>query len=220
MNNSPTLSVKEKEAFAFAIDFHVGQKRKLSGYPFIIHLMETHKIVTSFSASESCRVISILHDVFEDTAANETEIEAKFGIDVLNGIIVLSEGKKVGMTQEEKRLSWLERKKEHLEKMNNMTHESVIIMFSDKLSNMVETIQFCTGIELFNKTFNASPKETYIYYREVYLKSKNFLLRPLGISLSRLYSFTKIEENFECYRNRLKLYKNKFCPEFKEIQTF
>jgi (p)ppGpp synthase/HD superfamily hydrolase len=76
------------EAIQFAIEAHGGQKRKITGLPYIIHPVSVAKIVsdhydrTMKYSKESMIIAAVLHDVVEDTPVSKQEIYDKFGLAV------------------------------------------------------------------------------------------------------------------------------------------
>ena len=73
-----------KKALAFAKEAHesVGQVRKYTGEPYIVHPMEVADIVKSVGGSEAMQAAALLHDTVEDTDATLDELKDDFGNDV------------------------------------------------------------------------------------------------------------------------------------------
>jgi len=76
-------------AFLFAYEKHKTQKRA-SNESYIIHPINTAKIVTRLLLDENTIAAALLHDVLEDTQTKEEEIESNFGPDVLNLVKALT----------------------------------------------------------------------------------------------------------------------------------
>ncbi|MCL4141333.1 UNVERIFIED_CONTAM: hypothetical protein GTU68_006089 [Idotea baltica] len=57
----------------------MGQDRKYSKIPYIVHPINVMQIVRSVSDDEDMLVAAILHDVIEDTPTSIKEISAEFG---------------------------------------------------------------------------------------------------------------------------------------------
>ena len=70
-----------KDAWNFAKLAHTGQKR-YSGEPYVIHALETAKILTSWRLDTTTIIAGILHDTVEDGAAEVEDIETSFGKEV------------------------------------------------------------------------------------------------------------------------------------------
>lgn len=75
--------VRKAQVYAMAAHAAVGQKRKYTGEPYIVHPAEVAKIVASVPGSTPEMVAAAwLHDVVEDTGCTFTDIHMAFGIDI------------------------------------------------------------------------------------------------------------------------------------------
>ena len=70
-----------KKAYETAEKMHKGQFRK-SGEPYIIHPVETAKILAGLGMDEQTIIAGLLHDVVEDTEYTEEQLKAEFGEEV------------------------------------------------------------------------------------------------------------------------------------------
>jgi len=79
-NKEKIMTLREK-AFLVAITAHsaVGQKRKYSGEPYIVHPVEVAEIVESVEHTPEMVAAALLHDVVEDTAVSIEMIQSLFG---------------------------------------------------------------------------------------------------------------------------------------------
>lgn len=75
--------VRKAQVYAMAAHAAVGQKRKYTGEPYIVHPAEVAKIVAGVPGSTPEMVAAAwLHDVVEDTGCTFTDIHMAFGIDI------------------------------------------------------------------------------------------------------------------------------------------
>jgi (p)ppGpp synthase/HD superfamily hydrolase len=74
--------VNQALVFATAAHAAVGQRRKYTNEPYIIHPMEVRQIVATVSQDPSMLAAALLHDVVEDTAVELTLIRNLFGQEV------------------------------------------------------------------------------------------------------------------------------------------
>ena len=84
---------KFRQAFMFAAFAHNGQMRKQENIPYIVHPLETAKILTQIHADETTLIAALLHDVPEDTNFTLDQISEVFGKQVaflVEGITKLS----------------------------------------------------------------------------------------------------------------------------------
>lgn len=72
------------QAVEMATIAHVGQIRKFSGLPYIVHPIEVGKILARFNMDEDVIIAGILHDTIEDTSITKKDIEKTFGSNVAN----------------------------------------------------------------------------------------------------------------------------------------
>lgn len=75
---------KIDRARAFAAQAHeaVGQRRKYTGEPYIVHPAAVAKLVASVTDDEDMICAAWLHDVVEDTEVTLAELEATFGAQI------------------------------------------------------------------------------------------------------------------------------------------
>lgn len=76
------LTYKAK-LFADKAHTAVGQKRKYTGDPYIIHPIAVAELVATVTDDESVIAAALLHDTLEDTKTTEDDIRKAFGEDVL-----------------------------------------------------------------------------------------------------------------------------------------
>lgn len=137
--NSGFHEEKFLEAFEFARSAHEGQFRKDGTTPYIIHPLQTAKILSEFFADEETLIAALLHDVPEDTSRSLEEIEELFGTPVaflVDGITKLS---KVHYQN-----NMAARQVESLKKLLLHTARDprvILIKLADRLHNM-RTLQF------------------------------------------------------------------------------
>jgi guanosine-3',5'-bis(diphosphate) 3'-pyrophosphohydrolase len=124
---------KVRDAWEFAVIAHYGQMRK-SGGDYVIHCLETAKILASWKLDEASIIAGLLHDTIEDANIKKEELEREFGDDValiVYGVSKVSKVKLVGSKDEEF--------VENLRKMFLvMAHDIrvVIVKLADRLHNM------------------------------------------------------------------------------------
>lgn len=71
-------------AYRFARTAHggIGQKRKYTDEPYIVHPVAVAELVRSVPHTQAMLAAALLHDVVEDTPATLAEIEAAFGPEI------------------------------------------------------------------------------------------------------------------------------------------
>ncbi|MDK9720259.1 MAG: bifunctional (p)ppGpp synthetase/guanosine-3',5'-bis(diphosphate) 3'-pyrophosphohydrolase [Rhodospirillales bacterium] len=68
-------------AYVYAMKMHGAQKRA-SGDPYFSHPIEVAGILTQFHLDGASIVTALLHDIIEDTAGTQEEIQKLFGLDI------------------------------------------------------------------------------------------------------------------------------------------
>lgn len=84
--------LKIEQAYAYAEKMHSGQKRK-GGEPYIIHPAAVADYVYCKGFGSDYVITALFHDLLEDTAADENEIERLGGKKVLEAVKLLTKGK-------------------------------------------------------------------------------------------------------------------------------
>lgn len=83
----------ERRACEFAMHWHerIGQRRRYTGLPYIVHPAAVAELVRSVSDDEAMLAAAWLHDVVEDTPCTLAMIEAEFGADVTRLVAELTD---------------------------------------------------------------------------------------------------------------------------------
>lgn len=68
-----------RDALAFAEGRHSGQTRDLDGVPFVTHPLEVARLLHEAGYSDDVVAAGVLHDVLEDTDAERSDLESRFG---------------------------------------------------------------------------------------------------------------------------------------------
>ncbi|TAJ13522.1 HD domain-containing protein [Patescibacteria group bacterium] len=158
---------KIKDAVKFSIKTHQvyqNQKRKGKDIPYITHPLTVGLILACAGAEEDVIVAGILHDTIEDSIpekkVTKTMIAERFGDKVAE--LVLS------VTEQNKALSWEERKAEALEHVKTFSNDSLLVKSADVLSNGLELIDdhAMDGDDVFSR-FNAPKEKILKHYLEL-----------------------------------------------------
>lgn len=125
-----------KLAFDWAAVWHQGQKRKYpnADVPYMSHVAGVAAILSRHGFAEEVVAAGALHDVLEDCGVTHAELAAKFGVRVADLVRHVSE--------EDKSLSWEERKKRYLEHFAKKPWEAQAITLADKIDNF-QSIVVC-----------------------------------------------------------------------------
>lgn len=154
-----------EDAVMFAISAHNNMKRKSSGAPYILHLMDAAAITGLITIDEEILAAVILHDVVEDTDTELSEIREKFGDRVADLVASETEDKRPDISAKD---SWKIRKQEALDHLKNASDPAIKIMWvADKLSNMRSLYKRWKneGDDVWKHFNQSDPAEQAWYYR-------------------------------------------------------
>ena len=84
-------TVERARIFATAAHAAVGQTRKYTGEPYIVHPIEVAKIVENHGGSNAMIAAALLHDVLEDTSVTFDVLETEFGSEVAELVLWLTD---------------------------------------------------------------------------------------------------------------------------------
>ena len=79
-----------RDALEFASTQHAGQKRT-DGIPFVTHPVEVACLLHEAGYSDDVVAAGVLHDVIEETDANQGELEERFGSNVADLVAAVSD---------------------------------------------------------------------------------------------------------------------------------
>lgn len=145
-----------EKAIHFATFKHAGQLRKGTTVPYIVHPLETMKILLSMNADTNLLIAGLLHDTVEDTDTSIEEITEIFGADV---------AALVGGHSEDKSKSWEERKTHAIKVLADASRRMKMLVMADKVSNLrsMAADYRAVGDKLWSR-FNAPVEKQAWYY--------------------------------------------------------
>ncbi len=128
------MSVLLKQAFDWAAVWHKDQKRKYpnADVPYMSHVAGVAAILSRHGFAEAVVTAGALHDVMEDCGVSYDDLVARFGVTVADLVRHVSE--------EDKSLSWEERKRAYLEHFTKKPWDAQAITLADKIDNFQSII--------------------------------------------------------------------------------
>ncbi len=190
-------SDKIQKAIRFAIKTHEiyqQQKRKGSDVSYITHPLVVGIILAKVTAKEDIICAGILHDTVEDSVPDKKVsremIEERFGTSVADVV--------ASVTEKDKTLPWVERKGLALQKIPQMSKESLLVKSADVIANGRDVIlDYSKNKDTVFENFNApEPKKDNIVHGQIRLISaitESWSDNPLIQDLNQLSSeFGKI----------------------------
>jgi guanosine-3',5'-bis(diphosphate) 3'-pyrophosphohydrolase len=118
------------DAAHYAAQKHASQRRKgQSAEPYVNHLIEVAYLVSTVAPKQDTNLVvaALLHDTIEDTGVTALELVERFGLDVADLVVELTD---------DKSLPKAERKRLQIEHAPNMSVRAQVIKLADKISNL------------------------------------------------------------------------------------
>lgn len=167
------------EYYAKYMHNSINHKRKYSGEPYWVHLLEVKEIVASVGGNVQMQSAALLHDVVEDVKIPLTEIEELFGREIMNLVEMLTD---VSRPEDGNRRA---RKAKDLLHTVQASPEAKTIKLADLISNARSIIK-------------DDPD-----FAKVYIREKQNLLAVLQEGDSRLYQEAQkiIQEYYQNLKN-------------------
>ena len=189
------LTPKIQKAINKAAFLHLGQTRKSSDTPYIVHPFSVACILSEYTDSEDVICAGLLHDVLEDVKGYLfVDLESEFGSRVAKIVREVSEDKDPGDSRDKAIRTWQKRKEAYIANLKNDSEEALMVSCADKIHNLnslIEVIKEQGGAVW--KNFNApdpKPDNTLWYYKEIFnvLKSrlKNDIVKEMETALNKL----------------------------------
>ena len=171
------LSPRFNEALSYAAALHAQQRRKLSGEPYLAHLLAVAALVMEHGGSEDEAIAALLHDAVEDQGGLPTldEIRRRFGSTVAD----IVEGCTDAVVSPKP--PWRQRKEAYLARLHNASASIRLVSAADKLHNARAILREYRRIgEALWPNFRGGRDGTLWYYRAVVETLKTSSPLPLG----------------------------------------
>jgi (p)ppGpp synthase/HD superfamily hydrolase len=156
------LSSRFDEAFSYAAALHAQQRRKLSGEPYLAHLLSVAALVMEHGGNEDEAIAALLHDAVEDQGGLPTleEIRRRFGqtvADIVEGCTDAVDSPKP---------PWRPRKEAYLARLQKASPSVRLVSAADKLHNARAILrEYRRAGESLWSHFRGGREGTLWYYR-------------------------------------------------------
>ncbi|OQY35577.1 MAG: phosphohydrolase [Anaerolineaceae bacterium 4572_5.1] len=156
------LTTRFEEALTYAFQLHNGQIRKISGVPYITHLLSVAALVLEAGGDEDETIAALLHDAVEDQGGHQTlsEVQRRFGKRVAEIVDGCTDAYVFPKPP------WKDRKVAYLEHLREATSSVRLVSLADKLHNarcLYQSLQI-KGEGIW-EVFNGGKDGTLWYYR-------------------------------------------------------
>ncbi|MBP9842470.1 MAG: bifunctional (p)ppGpp synthetase/guanosine-3',5'-bis(diphosphate) 3'-pyrophosphohydrolase [Candidatus Pacebacteria bacterium] len=142
---------KVEQAIKAASILHQDQLRKgVVPLPYVTHLMSVMFILRDYTTDENVLVAALLHDTLEDTDYTAEELREDFGEEVAKLVETVTEPR----FRNDKKIPWMESKKEYAKQLRKGPKEAVMIAAADKAHNFRTIIdEYYTNHDRFLQDF-------------------------------------------------------------------
>lgn len=119
----------EEEIIHYIFKAFKGLKRKKEDIELCFHSIMVGNMLKNIGCNDNIVYIGYLHDVIEDTEYTYNDILNKYGKEIADGVLALSEDQSIE--------NYVERKKKFIEKLNMVDNDILVIEIADKLQNLI-----------------------------------------------------------------------------------
>jgi len=158
----PALTTRFDEAFAYAHAVHASQTGKVTGTPYIGHLIGVSSIVIDDGGSEDEAIAALLHDAAEDHGgrARLDDIRSRFGGAVATIVEDCTD------SWETPKKPWAERKRTYMAHARTLAGPSRRVSAADKVHNTYAILRaLLTMRDAVWERFSAMPDDILAYYQ-------------------------------------------------------
>jgi (p)ppGpp synthase/HD superfamily hydrolase len=152
------------DALCLANALHAEQRRKVSGAPYVSHVLAVASLVIENDGSEDESIAALLHDAAEDCGGQQTlqKIRNQFGSVVAEIVLGCSD------TLESPKPPWRQRKQHHLVQLAVAERSVKLVSLADKLHNLRTSIHgFTMYGDPFWENFHGGREGLLWYYEEL-----------------------------------------------------
>jgi GTP pyrophosphokinase len=160
------FSPRFADALAYAAALHADQTRKVSGEPYMAHLLTVAAIVMENGGNEDESIAALLHDAVEDQGGQATldEIGRRFGPMVAEIVAGCTDA----FTKSDRKSPWRERKEKHIARLRDASGSVQLVVAADKLHNAQSLMrEYRRRGESLWTFFHGGRDGTLWYYRAV-----------------------------------------------------
>lgn len=162
------LTPKIQKAINVSAAKHLGQMRKSSVLPYIVHPFSVAWILAEYTEDEDIIAAGLLHDILEDVKGYYfSDMERDFGPRVAGIVKDVSEEKDPNV-KSNLRASWKTRKEKYIIHLRDSSPEALMVAAADKIHNLRSLSEdFRINGEKLWEQFRAGKESTLWFYGEV-----------------------------------------------------
>lgn len=119
----------EEEIIYFVFKAFMGLKRQKEDIDMAFHSIMVGNMLKNIGCDNNTIFMGYLHDIIEDTNYTYDDLVERYGKEIADGVLQLSENKNIA--------NYVERKKEHIKRLEEANDNIIIIEIADKLQNLI-----------------------------------------------------------------------------------
>jgi (p)ppGpp synthase/HD superfamily hydrolase len=119
-----------RDAIAFAQERHSCQRRAADGAPFLLHPLEVASMLKRSRYPDHVIAAAVLHDVLEDTDAERSDLNARFGPEIAELVVLVSDDPKIDDEEH--------RKDDVRDRVRRVGGHALVVYAADKVSKVRE----------------------------------------------------------------------------------
>ena len=177
------VSSRLSDALSYVAALHAEQRRKVSGEPYLAHLLSAAAIVMEYGGNEDETIAALLHDAVEDQGGMATleDIRRQFGPSVAE----IVEGCTDAIASPKP--PWRQRKEAHIARLREASASVRLVVAADKLHNARSLVrEYRRRGESLWASFHGGRDGTLWYYRTVADVLKQAAPTPIVEELDRI----------------------------------
>lgn len=179
-----------KQALDRATQLHMGQYRKGTDLPFIVHPYSVASIVSEYTDDEQVVIAALLHDVLEEVPSyTAKDLADEFGQEIADIVERLTEHDGRDTSDQSLRDSWQRRKEAYLDQLRTADERVLLVACADKIHNLWSILDEYEqyGDDLWGEFRTPNEKKLWLF-EEVLAIAKERLKSPIVRELEALYA--------------------------------
>lgn len=120
---------REEEIIHFVYKAFNGLKRRRENIDLSFHSIMVGNMLKNIGCDEKTIFIGYLHDIIEDSKYTYNDLLEKYGKEIADGVLAVSEDQSIE--------DYIERKTKFIENLRNVDYNILLVEIADKLQNLI-----------------------------------------------------------------------------------
>ena len=159
----------EEDIIHFVFKAFLGLKRTKEDIDLSFHSIMVGNMLKNIGCDEETIFIGYLHDVIEDTKYTYEDILEKYGKNIADGVLQLTEDQNI--------TNYIDRKKEFIKRLEIANDNIVVVEIADKLQNLISDYE---QYKIRGKEFLVTEANNYDELRWYYLELKKLFNKRIN----------------------------------------